>query len=256
MSKAATIASLLRNAAKDENEFVATVVGIFEEDDMDRIAEFFDRLGIPKPVGNETLSAPLPMFGAGGTKVNDFATEAVISKGIQRFLDRHERKVKWHATHAAADGIENVLVLFRSAMLVTNLRLARLRALLRTKTDFTPDEWAVARELMNRSYLSFRNFLNVVGGDWVDAMLGIISREDLAEKLGNFYELVDDEIRTLEEFRAELEERRQDLTVIPEGYPPVKPPNYFGGDLLGRGPWKQFWANINTKAHHFREATG
>jgi hypothetical protein len=140
-------------------------------------------------------------------------------------------------------------------MMVTNLRLARLRALLRSRDELTPDEWSIARELMNRSYLSFRNFLAIVAGEWVDAMLNVVTRDELAEKLGNFYELVDNEIRILEEFRGELEERRQDLTVTPEGYPPVKPPNYFGGDLLGRGPWKQFWANINTRAHHFREAT-
>ncbi len=256
MTKAVTIASLVRNAAKEEAEFVSTIVNVFEDDDVERIAEFFDRLNIPRSQGTETLSAPLPAFDFQSTRVTHLQDEATISKGIQRFLDRHERKVKWHSSHPAADGIENVLLLFRSAMMITNLRLARLRSLLRAKEELTPDEWAVARELMNRSYLSFRNFLGVVASEWVDAMLQVVSREDLTAKLGNFYELVDNEIRTLEEFRSELEERRQDLTVVPEGYPPVKPPNYFGGDLLGRGPWKQFWANIQTRAHHFREATG
>ena len=33
MSKAATIASLVRNAAKEEADFVATIVEIFEDDD-------------------------------------------------------------------------------------------------------------------------------------------------------------------------------------------------------------------------------
>ena len=42
----------------------------------------------------------------------------------------------------------------------------------------------------------------------------------------------------------------------PEGFPPVKPPNYFSGDLLGKGPWKQFWAVVDARAHHFREAVG
>jgi hypothetical protein len=256
MSKTVTIASLVRNAAKEEAEFVQTIVSVFEDEDVERIAEFFDRLNIPRSQGTETLAAALPEFDSSNTRVTSLTNEALISRGVQRFLDRHERKVKWHSSHPAPDGIENVLLLFRSAMMITNLRLARLRSLLRSKEEFSPDEWAVARELMNRSYLSFRNFLNVVAGEWIDAMLQVMSRDDLQAKLGNFYELVDNEIRTLEEYRAELEERRQELTVLPEGYPPVKPPNYFGGDLLGRGPWKQFWANINTRAHHFREATG
>jgi hypothetical protein len=255
MSKAATIASLVRNAAKEEADFVATIVEIFEDDDIERVAEFFDRVAPPRSLGLDTLSKPLPSFDAHATRVVSLAEEAVVSKGIQRFLDRHERKMRWHATHPAADGIENVLLLFRTAMLVTNLRLNRLRALMKAKEELTPDEWSTARELMNRSYLSFRNFLAILAGDWVDAMLGVVTRDELAEKLGTFYELVDDEIRVLEDFRGELEERRQDLTVTPEGYPPVKPPNYFGGDLLGRGPWKQFWSTINNRAHHFREAT-
>ena len=39
----------------------------------------------------------------------------------------------------------------------------------------------------------------------------------------------------------------------PDGLPPVKPPVYFSGDLLGRGPWKQYWAQVNSRAHSFRE---
>jgi len=145
--------------------------------------------------------------------------------------------------------------LFRCAVAVTDVRLERLQILLKKKEELTPIEWAIARELMNRTYLSFRNYLNMLSGEWLDAMLGTVSAQDLTTSLGNFYELVDRTIRTLEETRERLEERRQQLTVLPgEPYPPVKPPNYFGGDLLGRGPWKQFWMSVGNKAHHFREA--
>ena len=81
------------------------------------------------------------------------------------------------------------------------------------------------------------------------------SRRCLVPAFG-FYEFIDEKVRLLEDYRKKIEERRAELTVTPEGYPPVKPPNYFGGDLLGRGPWKQFWNNIDDRAHHFREAIG
>ena len=87
-------------------------------------------------------------------------------------------------------------------------------------------------------------------------MQNAVAPDELAELLGNSYEFVDSHIRTLEEFRDRIEERRIDLTVMPEGFPPVKPPNYFGGDLLGRGPWKQYWNTLDTRAHHYREAIG
>ena len=109
---------------------------------------------------------------------------------------------------------------------------------------------------MNNSFLSFRNFLNLVAGDWVDAMSSTVPRDELAAKLGRFYELVDHQIQRLEKQKEELEGRRREMAVLPEGYPPVKPPVYFHGDLLGKGPWKLFWQSLNDRAHHFREAVG
>lgn len=258
MSKVATIASLVRNAARDESEFVSTILGVFEEDDPERIAEFFDRLNIPRSTGADAgLGATLPSVESSATnKIWGFAEESEISRGIQRFLDRHERKIKWHATHPSVEGTENVMLLFRAATIATNLRLRRLRKLLDSKDQLNPMEWAIARELMNRTYLSFRNFLTVTAADWIDAAQAALPKEELAGKLGSFYEVVDQEIRWLEDQRSQLEERRLQLTVVPEGFPPVKPPNYFGGDLLSRGPWKQYWTALNNRAHHFREALG
>ena len=79
---------------------------------------------------------------------------------------------------------------------------------------------------------------------------------DLADRLDTFYEILDGQVRKLEDYRRAIEERRVELTVTPEGYPPVKPPNYFGGDLMGVGPWAQYWNNVIAKAHHFRESVG
>ncbi|MFT4621758.1 MAG: hypothetical protein ACI8PZ_000410 [Myxococcota bacterium] len=258
MTKVATIASLVRNAARSEQDFLDTVVEVFEEDDVDRTWEFFDRLNIPRSVGAEGgLHEPLPTIeNVACLKIWDYAAEDKISKGVQRFLDRHERKIRWHAGHPSLEGSQNVLLLFRASMMITNLRLRRLRRLMRSKDELNPREWSIARTLMNRSYLSFRNFLGYVANDWIDAMQGAVAPAQLATVLGTFYELVDNEVRQLEEIRDALEERRLEMTVLPEGYPPVKPPNYFGGDLLGRGPWKQYWQAVNTRAHHFRESVG
>lgn len=257
-NKQATIASLVRTAAKTELEFMQTVESIFDEDEVERIWEFFDRLNIPRSQGSEEeLHGPLPEpTGSSVQKLFPFDDEVRIGNGIQRFLDRHERKIKWHATHPALDGIENVILLFRAAMAITNLRLLRLRRLLQAKDELTPVEWSNARKLMNNSFLSFRNFLTVVAGEWVDAMQGAVPQEELTAKLGRFYELVDGEIQRLDKLKEDLEGRRRELAVLPDGHPPVKPPVYFHGDLLGKGPWKLFWQSLNDRAHHFREAVG
>lgn len=258
MSKQATIASLVRTAAKTEVEFMSTVEGIFQEDDVERIWEFFERLNIPRSQGSEDdLQGDLPdVGGVALTKRFTFTEEARISNGIQRFLDRHERKIKWHAAHPAMDGVDNVLLLFRAAMAITNLRIARLKLLLSAKDELSPDEWSGARKLMNNSFLSFRNFLGLVAGEWVDAMTSSVPREELAGKLGRFYEIVDAQIQRLDKQKEELEGRRREMAVLPDGFPPVKPPVYFHGDLLGKGPWKLFWQSLNDRAHHFREIAG
>lgn len=256
MSKAATIASLIRVAARTEEEFEATCREVLEEGDADRTAEFFDRLNIPRSVPGEKLSEPLPNLIV-DAKVFSFEDEHKISDGIQKFLDRHERKIKWHATHASTEGTTNVILLVRCACAVTDMRLERLQHLLRSKDELTAREWWYAREMMNRSFLTFRNFMSVTAGPWVDSMLQSVGRDELAEQLGNFYEIIDGTTRKLEDHRNRLEDRRQELTVVPEGgHAPVKPPRYFSGDLMGAGPWAQFWNRVMARAHHFRESLG
>lgn len=257
MSKQATIASLIRTAAKSEAEFVETLDVIFEDDDVDRIFEFFDRLNIPRSQGAEgtDLESKVPeITGPPITRELSFEEEVQVAGGVQRFMERHWRKIKWHAGHPSIEGVENVLLLFRAAMMVTNVRLARIHRLLKSKDELTAQEWSGARTLMNKSYLSFRNFLDLLAGDWIDAVQTSVPREELGDKIGRFHELVDSELQRLEKLRDDLEGRRRELTVLPEGYDPVKPPIYFHGDLLGVGPWKLYWDTINGRAHHFREA--
>jgi len=254
MSKSVTISSLVRQAAKSEAEFVTTVQQVFAEEPTDRIAEFFDRLNIPRSVEGEDLTSSIPMLDAAANKVSGFADEQLISIGMQKYMDRHLKKLKWHAQRPSTEGTSNVLLIMREGMIVTDLRLARLQHLLRSKDELTPEEWSIARELMNRAYLAFRDFLRNFGGSWIDAVSSTIERAELEALLGNFYEVIDHQVRKLEDHREKIEARRTELTVIPRGFDPVKPPFYFGGDLMGRGPWKQFWSVIEDRAHHFREA--
>jgi hypothetical protein len=246
----------VRTASKDEAEFATTVQEVLDEADHERTAQFFDRLNIPRSVILENASEPPIQFTISDEKVGDFAAERAISNGIQKFMDRHERKLKWHAGHPSKEGAQNTILLVRAMVGVTDLRLRRLMLLLDRKAQLTPIEWAIARELMNRGFIGFRNALNVLATTWIEAMQAALPAEDLAGVLGNFYEFIDAHVRILEEYRERIEERRMQLSVLPEGFPPVKPPAYFGGDLLGKGPWKQFWAVVDQRAHHFREAVG
>ena len=215
-------------------------------------------MNIPRSVAGDKTTETLAAIIVTPDQIGDYEEEKAIADGIQKYMDRHERKIKWHAGHPSMEGTDNVVLVMRTGSMITRHRLDRLQLLLRSKDELTAQEWAIARELMNRSYLSFRNYLQLMGTPWVDAMIQTVGRDELAQRLEGFYEIVDDTIRAMEDHRKRLEERRLELTVLPlsDAYPPVKPPNYFGGDLMGVGPWSQFWSNIVARAHHFRETVG
>ena len=114
MSKSATIASLVRNAARSEAEFYETITSVFEENDLERAAEFFDKLNVPRSTGAEGgLLDDIPDVPAIAMNVGSFEEEHELGNGIQRYMDRHERKIKWHAGHPSAEGCENVLLVLR-----------------------------------------------------------------------------------------------------------------------------------------------
>ncbi|TVQ89428.1 MAG: hypothetical protein EA397_15325 [Deltaproteobacteria bacterium] len=255
MSKTVTIASLNRAAARSEAEFTTTVQEVIDEADHERTAEFFDKMNIPRSVPGELTNEPLPVFNVGTEGIGDYEQERAIGDGIQKFLDRHERKIKWHAGHPSLEGCDNVVFIMRTASAVTLHRFERLQLLLRSKDEVSAVEWSISRELMNRAYLSYRNFLDLMIGPWLEAIVTTLGREAVTERLGSFYELIDETLRSMEQHRKRIEERRLELTVIPlhDTYPPVKPPNYFGGDLMGVGPWSQFWHQVQVRAQHFRE---
>ncbi|MCO4747509.1 MAG: hypothetical protein KC912_22100 [Proteobacteria bacterium] len=254
MTKTATISSLVRQAAKNEQLFLEVTQNVLSEEPHERIADFFDKLNIPRSVGSTANFEPIGSMTQTPDQIGTFEQEKAISDGLQKFLDRHERKIKWHAGHPSVEGTENVFFVFRCMIVATNARLQRIDFLLKSKDELNPREWGIAREMMNKTYLSFRRFLNLTAGPWVDAMTQTIPREQFTELLGEFHAFVDVAITQLEEGRGRIEDRRTELSVLPEGFPAVKPPIYFGGDLLARGPWKLFWSQVVDRAAHFREA--
>lgn len=249
-----TISSLVRAAARTEPDFRETAQRVLDEEPLERVANFFDRMNVPRSVVSDHNLEPLEGFTVTADRIGSYEEELAISRGIQKYMDRHQRKIKWHAGHPSVEGGSNVAMVMRTGLMVTEMRLERLILLLKSKDELTPQEWAAAREMMRHSYLSIRNHLDLMAGQWVDSVLMALPREELVKQFGNFYEILDAWLRKLDEARERIEERRLELTIVPEGFPPVRPPNYFGGDVLGRGPWKQYWLNIETRAHHFREA--
>ena len=57
----------------------------------------------------------------------------------------------------------------------------------------------------------------------------------------------------LASLRDEVEVARLDLAVQPEGYPMVRPPRYFGGDLMETMSWKHFWGEVGTLQDNMRQ---
>ena len=256
MSKGATLSSLLRVAARTEEDFVTVVQSVLDESDHARTAEFFDKMNIPRSVLGEKTMEPITEFTLTPDQVGDYEQEHAIGLGIQKYMDRHERKIKWHVGHPSLEGSGNVIFVMRCASSVTNMRLERLHYLLNSKDELSVREWFISRELMNKAFLSYRNHLRLASGPWTDAMNMNVDPMEFSDRLDSFYEIIDGQLRQLEEHRKKIEERRVELTVTPEGFPPVKPPNYFGGDLMNVGPWAQYWNNVTQRAHHFRESIG
>ena len=114
MSKGATLSSLLRVAARTEEDFVTVVQSVLDESDHARTAEFFDKMNIPRSVLGEKTMEPITEFTLTPDQVGDYEQEHAIGLGIQKYMDRHERKIKWHVGHPSLEG-SNVIFVMRCA---------------------------------------------------------------------------------------------------------------------------------------------
>ncbi len=251
-----TITVLVREAARSETAFLATLNEILLDEEPGRLEEFFTKLNIPRSSRtDDTLSGDSGTSEAGLT-VTTFEQEVRVTEGIQKFLDRHVRKLKWHVSHPTLDGAQNGLRLYRALAMVSRLRVRRTLALLEGRTRLTVREWGVARELLNRAYREFREATSIVTTTWVDALAAQNDRDGVKAALAGLPGIVTEQVRAIGELRDRIEMRRQALEVKPDAYPAVKPPRYFGGDLLDGPSWKHFWGEVNGMADTARNNLG
>jgi hypothetical protein len=241
-----TISTLIREAAKTEENFKRILNEEILGDQPERIEEFFGKLNIPRSTkADDTLVDTLVLGDLGLITVTSFEAEVGVADGIQKFMDRHMRKLKWHTAHPAVEGMDNCVRLFRAMGIVTELRIHRVLALLHSRERLTVAEWGYARELLNRAYRELREASAIVCGPWVDALFSLELRDEVVERLAPFAATVAAHAQAVRELREKVEERRVVMEVKPDNYPVVKPPRYFGGDLLDVGSWRHFWGELS-----------
>ncbi len=252
-----TISTLVREAAKSEENFRNILNEEMLSDQPERVGDFFAKLNIPRSTkADDTLVDNLILGDISKIVVTTFEAEMAVAEGIQKFMDRHMRKLKWHTAHPAMEGIDNCVRLFRAMGIVTELRIHRVIVLLHSKERMTVEEWGTARELLNRAYRELREAAAIVCSPWLDALFSLDARDDVIEALAPFGEMVGGYTQTVRELRDKVEERRVQMEVKPESYPVVRPPRYFGGDLLDVGSWRHYWGELSGHVDGLRNSLG
>jgi hypothetical protein len=251
-TKPPTIASLVRLAGKSDVAFVNTVCEMLEEPDFDRLYEFLTRLNIPLAVeaaeeGEKRDLAALKMH------VPDFATEIHLAEAFEKYFERHLRKIKWFVSHPDESSIAPGIRIFGCMAAMAEIRIRRVLILMGKQEVLTPEEWGTARELLNRSYRHFRVATSLATENWVESLLENCEQENVRASLAVLPDHINAFADRLSLLRDEVDARRSDMAVQPEGYPLVRPPRYFGGDLLDQTSWKHYWGDVGTLADNLRQ---
>ena len=249
--KPPTLASLVRVAAGGEEIFIDQTLEILDQGDNERSVEYLTRLNLPRDFGLNPDG--IPSTEGREMTVVDFATEIIITEGIEKFIERHIRKLKWLVNHPDAEAVRAGVGLYRAKCIMTELRIRRVLALLQKSEVLNPFEWGTARELLNRAYRDFRRASSLLTHQFYESMVGACEREDVLAALESVPGVMQAHVTRLAGLRDEIEVARQDLAVQPEGYPIVRPPRYFGGDLLESMSWKHFWGEVGTLQDSMRQ---
>lgn len=251
MAKPATVASLVRQSAKSEQDFQEVLANTLQGDSQpERIVEYLTRLNLPKTM--ETGEAT-EISAEASAKVTNFDDEMALYAGFVKFTERHMRKLKWHVSHPDTENVTAVGALYRSLGLVSQLRIARIITLMNARDMLSTHEWGVAREMLNRTYRDFRQATTIVASNFVDALIESRDAATARKAMGPLPPEVDAQIRALTALRDRIEQARLRLAVKPDGYPPVRPPRYFGGDLLDNNSWKHFWGEVTNMADNLHQ---
>lgn len=251
-AKPQSIASLVREAGASEAGFIKSFDTVLNEKDMDRFIEFATRLNQPlRMEGNEEVAPGVETLDCSTT---DFETESIYADALSKFNARHMRKIKWHISHPDIDTIEPGFRIYRCIARVAEFRLRRMISLLSSKEVLTPSEWGVARELLNCAYREFRDATTLVTQTWFDSLFENFEQDEVRQRFTDFPNVVDTWAERLSSLRDEVEGRRASMAVQPpEPYPLVRPPRYFGGDLVAQVAWKHYWGEVGTLADSLRQ---
>jgi len=251
-AKRPSIASLVREAGASEAGFVQSLDTVLKENDTERFVEFATRINQPlrmeggeeEPAGIDTLEF----------QISDFETETLYAAALNKFNARHMRKIKWHISHPDIDTIEPGFRIYRCIARIAELRLRRMIALLNSKELLNPSEWGLARELMNCAYREFRDATELVTQTWLESLFDNFEQDEIRQKFSEFPNVVDEWADRLSALRDEVETRRVDMAVQPpDPYPVVRPPRYFGGDLMAQAAWKHYWGEVGTLSESLRQ---
>jgi hypothetical protein len=249
--KPPTLASLVRLAGAGEETFIAGTLDILQQHDNERSVEYLTRLNLPR----DFILHPdgIPSLEGLDVAIVDWQTETVVIEGMEKFIERHIRKLKWLVNHPDTEAVNAGVGLYRAMCIMTELRIRRVMALLVQSEVLNPIEWGTARELLNRAYRDFRRASSLLTHQFYESMVGSVDRDDVRQALSPVPKVMKAHIVRLASLRDEVEVARLDLAVQPEGYPMVRPPRYFGGDLMETMSWKHFWGEVGTLQDNMRQ---
>ncbi|MCP4807571.1 MAG: hypothetical protein GY913_28675 [Proteobacteria bacterium] len=257
-TKPPTIASLVRIACQSHKMYVENTCYILMEGEPERIIEYFTRLSLPRAWAEEDRGEwHVDAFGPEG---HTLADELHLMEGMVKYIDRNARKIKWHISHpgepdAQASG-DAVALVFAAQGEYAAFRIRRVLKILDTHKTLTAKEWGQTRELLNRAYRDYRLAVQLVTTRYLEELLGAADPEDAMKALQGYPAIFKEHTAILDGLRDEIEVMRQTLAVQPEGYPIVRPPRYFGGDLLDTPSWKHFWGEVGTLSDNMRQHVG
>jgi hypothetical protein len=251
-AKRPSIASLVREAGESEAGFVQSLGTVLKEKDTDRFVEFATRLN--QPLRMEGTDEEVPGIDTLDIVVTDFETETIYASALNKFNARHMRKIKWHISHPDIDTVEPGIRIYCCIARIAELRLRRMVALLNSKEVLNPIEWGLARELMNCAYREFRDSSELVTQTWFEALFENFEQDEVRQRFSAVPDVLDGWAERLSALRDEVETRRVEMAVQPpEPYPVVRPPRYFGGDLMAQAAWKHYWGEVGTLADSLRQ---
>lgn len=250
--KQVNVAALVRAAGTSEFEFLTHIAELLNEGDVAQAEEAFSRLNIPRAFPEEAAAGADVATVA--IVVRDLTTEFALSASMDKFFERHVRKLKWHVSHPELENVSGAVQLYGLMTAMAEYKVRRVVAAMDVGPDLSVQDWGAVRDLLNRSYRDFRMMNVHMAGEWLDALVAAFDRETVRARLASFPALVAERTARLTSLRDKVEARRLQLTVHPgQAFRPVSPPRYFGGDLLDEGSWRHFWGDVQNLSDTARQ---